>query len=133
MTPDERDPTINRLFEGLEMPKPPPHLRARVLAAARDAATETPDVWSRIWHHRGLRLAWAAAVVLLLAGHLLVLPGNGAGLRPIDPNLMVENRPDEFLVEFLRPMRISDDVHPIVGLLASAGDPSVLEVKGNPS
>ncbi|MCG6947751.1 MAG: hypothetical protein LJE93_02395 [Acidobacteria bacterium] len=133
MTPDERDPTINRLFEGLETPEPPPHLRARVLAAARDTATGTPDVWSRIWHHRGLRLAWAATVVLLLAGHLLTLPGNGSGARPIDPNLMVENRPDEFLVEFLRPVRIAEDVHPMVGLLADAGDASDFEVKGNPS
>ncbi len=130
MTPDERDPTINRLFEGLEMPKPPPHLRARVLAAARDAATETPDVWSRIWLHRGLRLAWVTSVVLLLAGHILV--GTGTG-QTVDPDLAADKRVDEYFVEFLRPARISDDAKPILGLFAEGNRLSDLELEGNPS
>ncbi len=133
MTPDERDPTVERLFKGLEAPAPPPHLRARVLAAARNRATRSPDVWNRIWYHRGMRLAWAAAVVLLLAGHLLVMPGIDTGVRSIDPNLTAEDRIDEYLVEFLQPARISEDAKPIVGLFAEGNGLSDLELEGNPS
>ncbi len=133
MTPDDKDPMIEKLFEGLEPPPPPPQLRSRVLAAARERKAETPDLWSRIWKHRGLRLAWAAAVVLLLAGHLLVIPGNGVKIDLVDPNLVAENRVDEQFVDLLRPTRISENVRPIVGLFATTGDPSELDLKGNPS
>jgi len=104
-----------------------------VLAAAGEMKMEAPDLWTRLWNQPGLRLAWAAAVVLLLAGHVLLVPGNGAGIPGVDSNLMAENRVDEHLVEFLRPMRISDDVRPIIGLFADSGDPYELDMKGNPS
>jgi hypothetical protein len=133
MTPDDRDPVVDTLFDGLEPPPPPPHLRARVLAAAKAETSGASDVWTRIWQHRGMRLAWAAAVMVLLAGHLFVVPGNPAGIEIVDQNLIAENRVDEHLVEFLRPMRISDNIQPIVGLLAFAGDPFEGEMKGNPS
>lgn len=133
MTPDNRDPVVDRLFDGLEAPAPPQHLRARVLSAARAEKTDTADVWSRIWNHRGLRFAWAAAVVMLLAGHVLIEAGNGTGFQPIDPNLTAENRVDEQLGELLRPIRISDDVRPIVGLFAASNGLVDLEMGGNPS
>lgn len=60
---------------GLSPPAPPPELRARVLDAARAALLEPPppaDPWSRVWESRSLRVAWAASVLLLLAGHALV-------------------------------------------------------------
>jgi len=133
MTPDDRDPTIERLFQRFGPPAPPPQLRSRVLAAAREKKAETPDLWSRIWNHRGLRLAWATAAVLLLAGHLLVIPQTGAVLSPVDPDMIAENRVDEQFLDLLRPIRISADVQPIVGLFAAAGDPSEVDMKGNPS
>jgi len=95
--------------------------------------TESPDLWSRIWNQRGLRLAWAAAVVLLLAGHVLFIPGNGVGSDLVDPGLVAENRLDEHFVDLLRPIRISENAKPIVGLFALAGDPTNLDTKGNPS
>ena len=133
MTPDERDPVVKRFLEGLEVPAPPPQLRARVLRTAQKKQAGTVDVWTRIWSHRGLRFAWAAAVVLLLAGHVVVGTRNGLGINLTDPGLVAENRVDEHLVEFLRPMRISDNVQPIVGMFSASGDPSDLDVKGNPS
>jgi hypothetical protein len=135
MKPDERDPVVERLMEGLAPPQPPPDLRSKVLAAARArmAAEPIPDIWSRVWNHRGLRLAWAATVVLLLAGHAMVVPGAGNTFRPIDPALTAEDRVDDYLVEMLRPTRISDNVQPIVGLFAAAGGLAEIDVEGNPS
>lgn len=133
MTPDDREPLVERLFDGLEVPAPPPHLRARVLEAARADKTETVDVWTRIWNIRGLRLAWAASVLLLLAGHVLVVPRNGAALSTVDPILVAENRVDEQFVDMLRPARISDHVQPVVGFFASSGGLAELDLEGNPS
>jgi hypothetical protein len=129
MKPDERDTDIERLLNGLQPPLLPPELRSRVLRAARNAEA-APDLWSRIWNHGGLRLAWMAGVVLLLAGHVFIGSGNGPA---IDPDLAADNRIDEYVAEFLRPARISDDVKPILGLFAEGSGLSDLELEGNPS
>jgi hypothetical protein len=57
---------------GLQPPEPPRELRGRVLDGARTAylSESRPDLWSRIWSSRGLRLAWAATVVGLLAANV---------------------------------------------------------------
>lgn len=135
MKPDERDAVVERLMEGLEPPQPPPELRSKALAAARArmSAESTPDIWSRIWNHRGLRLAWAATIVLLVVGHAMVLPGTGNIFKSIDPALTAENRVDDYLVEMLRPTRISENVQPIVGLFTSANGLTDIDVEGNPS
>lgn len=132
MTPDDRNNMVERLLDGLDPPQPPPELRSRVLAAARQRtdSESVPDLWSRLWNHSGLRLAWAASVVLLLAGHVLIESGKGP---VIDSDLVAENRVDEYFVEFLRPTRISDNVRPIVGLFADGNDLIDLELEGNPS
>ena len=119
MNPDKKDPAVERLLEGLEPPQPPPELRSKALTAARKrlAGEAVPDLWSRIWNHRGLRLAWAATILMLLAGHLAV---SSPSLGPVgDPALVAEGRSDEYLGAFLGPARISDNVQPFVGLLAS--------------
>jgi len=135
MKPNERDSAVDRLIRGLELPQPPPDLRSKALAAARArvSAESIPDLWSRVWNHRGLRLTWAAAVVLLVAGHAIVAPGTGNTFRPIDPAAIAEHSVDEYLVEMLRPTRISDNVQPIVGLYAAADGLAELEIEGNPS
>lgn len=134
MRPDERDAVVERLMDGLEPPQPPPELRSKALAAARArmSAEPVPDIWSRVWNHRGLRLAWTATVVLLVAGHAMVVPGTGNTIRPIDPALTAENRVDDYLVDLLRPTRISDNVQPIVGLIASANGLTDIDLEGNP-
>ena len=135
MKPDERDQVVERLMEGLEPPQPPPELRSKTLAAARERmeAKSLPDVWSRVWNHRRLRLAWAAAAVLLLAGHVLLIPGKSAVLNPVEPALVAENRVDEQFIDMLRPVPISDNVQPIVGLLAASDSLADLDLEGNPS
>jgi hypothetical protein len=134
MKPDERDAVVERLMARLEPPQPPPDLRSKALAAARArmSAEPTPDIWSRIWNHRGLRLSWVTAVVLLLAGHAIVSRGAGSAFRSIDPALTAENRADDYLVEMLRPTRISDNVQPIVGLFAAANGLAEIDAEGNP-
>lgn len=135
MKPDDRDPIVERLMEGLEPPQPPPELRSKALAAARGKLTgeAAPDVWSRIWIHRGLRLAWAATVVVLLAGHVLATYSPVGPLGSVEPALIAENRADEYLVGMLRPIRISENVQPLVGLVAGADVPIELVLEGNSS
>jgi len=135
MKPDERDPVVDRIMKDLEAPQPPTELRSKVLATAhsRMAAESESDVWSRIWNHRGVRLAWAAAAALLLAGHVFLVPGDGAVPSRVDPRLAAENRVDEQFVDLLRPIEISANVQPIFGIFASAGDLTDLDMKGNPS
>jgi hypothetical protein len=63
-------------LEGLAPPGAPPELRARVLEASRAALLAGPaprDRWSLLFASRPLRLAWAASVLLLLAGHALLV------------------------------------------------------------
>ncbi len=134
MKPDERDPFVDGLMKGLEPARPPVALRSRVLAAARDhMETKSPDRWSRIWRHRGIRLAWAATVVLLLAGHAIIAPLKGAVFTRVNPALVAETRVDEQFADILRPVRISANVQPIVGLFYAAYNPTELEMGGNPS
>ncbi len=135
MTTDDRDPVVERLLQGFEPPPPPVDLRSRVLGSAREAALGKPraDSWSRIWEHPGLRIGWAAAIALLLLGHVLVTPRGGVVLLASNPELDAEQRVDPEVMELLRPMRISEDVQPILGLFAAAGVPAELEMEGNHS
>jgi hypothetical protein len=59
-------------FAGLSPPGPPAEMREKVLAVAREALAReaVPDVWTRIWESRSLRLAWAAAAALLLMANV---------------------------------------------------------------
>jgi len=135
MKPNERDPAVDRLMQGLEPPSPPPDLRSRTLAAARKSVTDetTTDFWSTIWNNRGVRLVWVGAAALLLAGHVFLVPANGVGSNRMDPDLVAESRVDEHLVAMLRPVQISKDVQPILGLFAGANGLTELELEGNPS
>ena len=135
MKSDDTDAFVDRLIEGLEPARPPLTLRSRVLEAARERLeTESPNAWSRIWYHRGIRLAWAATVVLLLAGNVLLTQNTGAIVSRIDPAMVAENPVDELFADILRPVRISANVQPIVGLISAAGDSlTELENGGNPS
>jgi hypothetical protein len=122
-------------MDGLKPPLPPPELRSKALAAAREQLTAeaVPDVWSRIWNSRGIRLAWAASVMVLLVGHILATLSPAKASTSVDPSLVAEHRVDEDYVDLLRPIRISDTVQPMVGLIAGASSPSVLDLEENPS
>ena len=69
-------------FAGLRPPRPPSGLRAQALAAAGSAGTGlNVDLWFHLWTNRPLRLAWAVALVVLVAGHLVV-PGSSSWSVP---------------------------------------------------
>jgi len=70
-------------FGDLRPPKAPPALRQRVLQAAHRAARAEPEpsLTERLWRSRPLRLAWAAAVVLLLSAHLSLQFSHGEAPR----------------------------------------------------
>ena len=133
MKPDDREPSVEGLMKGLVPPQPPPELRAKTLAAAhrRMEAESAPDRWSRIWNHRGIRLAWAASVMLLLAGHVLATLSPIGPITEVDPLLMAQNGGDEQMVGLLRPIRISENVQPLVGLFAGTEVPIELLPEGN--
>jgi hypothetical protein len=67
-------PFIDRLIGDLDTPEPPSALKSMVLQATAEALNRppTPDIWTRIWDSRPLRLAWVATVSVLVAGHLAV-------------------------------------------------------------
>ncbi len=69
-----------RLLAAIEEPEPPRGLRGLALAGAAAAGARTPavDAWRRLWESRLLRLAWAAAVVLLVAANLALRTGSRA-------------------------------------------------------
>jgi len=131
---NEEQLDLERLLPGLEPPPPPAGLRARALAAAceRLAAEPAPDLWSKIWNNRALRLAWAGAVALLLVGHVLVSRDPGSGFTP-NPPVMAETQRDEQFIEILRQVQINVDAHPSIGLFAGAADLNQIENGGNPS
>jgi hypothetical protein len=112
MKPLDDDHTADRLFEGMGPPQPPPDLRERVMREAQrhSAVVPLPDAWTRIWENPWLRLAWAATVLLLLAGNLVVV-----ARQPEPPSMVAEAFVDEEIADFLRPVRIADTVTPIIG------------------
>lgn len=60
---------IDHRLAGAAPPEPPERLRATALAAAERAWNERPDLWTRLWESRPLRVAWAATVLALVASH----------------------------------------------------------------
>ncbi len=80
---NDLDDEISKALTGLEEPEPPSGLRDLALARAR-AAWGRPaviDRWRRAWESRPLRLAWAAAVLLLAAANVAVRASAVPGSR----------------------------------------------------
>jgi hypothetical protein len=77
---DDRDP-LTHLLDGLAPPLPPAHLESRVLRAARAAMARdrSRDGWARAWESPAWRLAWAAALAVLIAGHAALSLRSPAG------------------------------------------------------
>ena len=71
--------------ESFVPPQAPPELRGRVLTAARNAMErgDSPDMLTRIWESRPVRLAWAASIGALLFGHLVI--GGSVSAGPAEP------------------------------------------------
>jgi hypothetical protein len=130
MRSDDNDPAVDRWLDGLAPSPPPAELRSNVLAVARDRMTsgEAPDSWSTAWHNRGLRLAWAAAVAVLLAGHVVI--SSGGASTPASQTAVRGG--DPYLAAMLRPIRIAADVRPMIGV-ASSTEPNEYDQEGNPS
>jgi hypothetical protein len=65
---------LDSVLGGLLPPEPPHELQVRVLRGATATLSRPPrrDVWTRIWANRPLRVAWAAAVLVLLAANVVV-------------------------------------------------------------
>jgi anti-sigma-K factor RskA len=83
-------PFIDSLLGDLDTPEPPSALKSMVLQATAEALNRppAPDIWTRIWDSRPLRLAWAATVSALIAGHLAV---TAVQQQPEPPAMTVSN------------------------------------------
>lgn len=93
----------------LRPPTAPPALRARVLAAANRAGDRPPlAAWERavdrLWASWPLRLAWAATVLALLAGHLVE---GAVAVQPSPPKARVVSIDGVGEIELLRRRRPS--------------------------
>jgi hypothetical protein len=102
---------------GLAPPGVPPELKARVLAASRAALLaepSRPDRWSVLWASRPLRLAWAASVLLLLAGHAVLVrpdsPQNQAAAPAVSRSV---NEADAELAAIGHLPRLDPDARPL--------------------
>lgn len=118
---------------GLVPPGAPPELKARVLAASRAALLarpERPDRWNLLWESRPLRLAWAASLLLLLAGHaVLVGPDRPRAEAAALPLSRSASGADDELAAIGRLPRLDPDARPV-----GAGDvePSARSLPSNP-
>ncbi len=77
------------LLSGFEPPHAPPGLREAALREGRRGmlSPTSPDVWSRLWRSPAARLAWGAAVLLLVFAHARIpresrIDVTTAGLEP---------------------------------------------------
>lgn len=79
---------VARLLSAIEEAEPPRALRGRALAQA-EAAWERPpaaDRWRRAWESHPLRIAWAGAVVVLIAANVALRSGSHLGPRREPPS-----------------------------------------------
>ncbi len=62
------------LFAGLGPQRGPDSLKERAVSAGRRAMARAPrpDIWSKVWTSRTIRLAWVAGVAVLVASHLAI-------------------------------------------------------------
>lgn len=118
---------------GFVPPGAPPELKARVLTASRAAflaGPGRPDRWSLLWESRPLRLAWAATLLLLLAGHaVLVGPDRPRAESAAVPLSLSASGADDELVAIGRLPRLDPDAQP---LGASDLEPSNRSLPSNP-
>lgn len=118
---------------GLAPPEAPPELRARVLAASRAALLAEPeprDRWKTVWDSRPLRLAWAASLLLLVAGHAVLVrpsrPRTEAAALPLSRSV---GEADAELAAIGHLPPLDPDARP---LSAGSGEPSTRSRPSSP-
>jgi hypothetical protein len=109
----------------LAPPGAPPELKARVLAVSRAALLAGPeprDRWRALWDSTPLRLAWAASLFLLLAGHaVLVRPNRLRTEAAISPPSASVSEADAEVAAIGHLPSLDPDARP---LNAGSGEPS---------
>lgn len=120
------------LFNGLETPEPPAELRDRVLAGSMAALAAEPvaDLWTRIWHNRPLRLAWAMVVVALVAAHVVMIPTAGSHAAPTVTIAALADPADEELAEIAHLPRLRLDARSWAALNAAITYPTTNNTEG---
>jgi hypothetical protein len=122
------DRRIDSLLRGLAPPAAPSGLRDQVLPPALAALQQDPppDLWSRLWSSRPLRLAWAGSFTALVLCHLgLTVPRVAPADRQPLPRAMTAGtiHLEEELAELTRLPRLRTDARSLGSLLpASAGE-----------
>jgi hypothetical protein len=108
---------VERLLAALAPPPPPEELRARALVRARAAlaAPARPDLFTRLFESRPLRVAWGAAVALLVLGHVVLsFPRRPTSMARSAAPQTITPRGDEDLAVFRLP-RIDAGARPLAG------------------
>ncbi len=120
MTSNDQDTRqIERLLHGFEPPVPPPEMRSQVLTPALHALQREPqpDLWTRLWSSRPLRLAWTGTTAALIFGHLAVtaiqVSQRQTALMLREQTLIARaHSAEEELAEVVQLPRLSIDVQP---------------------
>jgi hypothetical protein len=108
-------------FAGLAPPGLPPELRERVLAVAREALAGPgePDVWTRIWESRPLRIVWAVAASLLVIANIGISGKRPSGVAVSRHDARVERDMTRELSSLVALPPIDETVRPLVGRAAA--------------
>lgn len=113
------DQRIDSLFRDLAPPEPPPELRSEALKPALEALQQPPppDIWSRIWSSRPLRLAWSASFSVLVLCHLGLTLSRTSPIDPKQTGHLTTGSiaSEEELAEVLYLSRLRTDVQPLAG------------------
>ncbi len=81
----ERNDEVTRVLAAIAEPEPPHALRTRTLGKAAETWGRPPlaDRWHAAWASRPLRIAWAAAVIVLVTGNIVVRLSTGTSPRNV--------------------------------------------------
>ncbi len=132
---NDMNDTSKDLFTGWSPTEPPPHVRERVLAAARRGAVPARRrLEDRLWENRAVRIGWLAAAALLVALNLwLPTPaerdphGSIVAGMPVDLDPLLAS-----LIENRQPTRTTwADQSQLVPVLLEEGRTVAAEATGN--
>ncbi len=131
----KNDQRIEALFRDLDPPDPPSEMRSQVLEPALAALQQgpVPDIWTRIWSSRPLRLAWTTSLSALVLFHLSLSMFRVYPDHQHQPETQARGITllDEEVAELLQLPPLRTDVPPRGSRLPDAADENIGSINNN--